>query len=1126
MKALYALCLSLAAFAFARPAQAELKYLSYEVQSGTVKELTAEEVEKLDVTDKRWHETISTTTEDGTQTKTTEMLFVQDTDISTEYYIGVFEVTQAQANLLKLGNATGTYGYAYGVAYSNTGFPFATTPTLNNKPGLSFPTPDQWLAYASGTNRSLATSPQSATNLRGGGSLSSFYSLTEWYDYSFKWRTGANIHGVIDIFGNAAEYTCDPGKGEDGSDIVAFYGWPTYHGSDYSWKKLEELTSPSETRLDAYNSVGNITDIWGARLVYTVPAARTYTLTVTLDGTEVSKQEGLNEGTSVTVTPPTPAEWHRLSGCTITPPQENLQPPTGEALERPYTFQMPAADLTFAYTSEPYGTITVEGGTAKVTHGEVAVEGTQVVVGDTVTLTARDPAAYERFTGWTVTKGEGEPTPIEPTTDEETQESVYSYTIPALQGGETFAFTAHFEKIPYATITVKNGHAEVNGETVTEVVNEQEVTLVANAPGEHQCFTDWVVPEGIEVTDNRFKVSGLTGQGETLAFEAKIQTYPFVRVFGGTVGGTEDGRDDGEGYYYPGTTLNLNPSGLDGYTHTGWSVTVNGTETESSLQGDSYTIPANTYDVSIAITALYKAPTEPGQVEPGTGATIRLGYADTEGTKAYDLFGSEVAADVKLDDGYGNVYAFPGYTPAGAIATFDLTDNTISYGEPAADAGEQPSLVGYEGTYAEFWRKYMEWWQKAYGTESTSYSNDALTLRRVTRATDDPYDDFYLGVYETSIANVAYLQKLCLPDAKNLAFLDGKTGDAKPYCFNLNVSGFTPTEREELFDAGFDVSKLPALVGKAFGVTVTVPSKSDLIAVAGTPPTDNPNAGRGASKDTEIKTGMVVHLNNNTVKTVHGMDPDPYGFYGIWGSRWEYIGGTVAVGGAWNTGWEQCHVDKVADGLNWSRPSGLTYDVAFRPKVAVEKPVTVTVQYRVGEATTEIGTVEVAPGKPLFADFEKATPVRAGYTFLRWELDGKALTANPTLAADQTTATLTAVWEESSVFVEFEYVNCMGPSVGYPGQTICVYPPEGRQFVPHSHAIDMSAEDEDAIVEDFIWPGWPDLGMDGEDYEDGSERFVLKTSFTVTEPVTITGTLEPIEEPEPEVKPGYRFRLR
>ena len=1129
MKALYALCLSLAAFAFARPAQAELKYLSYEVQSGTVKELTAEEVEKLDVTDKRWHGTISTTTEDGTQTQTTEMLFVQDTDISKDYYIGVFEVTQAQAHHLGLRQAVSNLGSAYGVEYSNTGFPFASTPTLNNKPGLAFPKSAQWLAYASASEGKLATSDKKATNLHGGAASYSSSELVAWYNDNKKWQAGANIHGVIDIFGNAAEYTCD--LGEDGSPVVAFYGWPAESTNKYSWKKLQGLTSPAATRLDAYTIGGSITDIWGARLVYTVPAARTYTLTVTLDGTEVSKQEGINEGVEVTVTPPTPAEWHRLSGCTITPPQEDLQPPTGEALERPYTFQMPAADLTFAYTSEPYGTITVEGGTATVTHGEETVaagKNTQVVEGDTVTLTARDPAAYERFTGWTVTKGEGEPTPIEPTTDEETQESVYSYTIPALQGGETFAFTAHFEKIPYATITVKNGHAEVNGETVTEVVNGQEVTLVANAPGEHQRFTDWVVPEGIEETNNRFTVSGLTGQGETLTFEAKIQTYPFVRVFGGTVGGTEGGRDDGEGYYYyPGTTLNLNPSGLDGYTHTGWSVTVNGTETESSLQGDSYTIPANTYDVSIAITALYEAPTEPGQVEPGTGATIRLGYADTDGAKAYDLFGSEVAADVKLDDGYGNVYAFPGYVPTGTIATFDLTDGTISYGEPTT-VGEAPSLVGYEGTYAEFWREYMDWWQKAYGTESTSYSNDALTLRRVTRATDDPYDDFYLGVYETSIANVAYLQKLCLPDAKDLAFLDGKIGDAKPYCFNLNVTGFNKENRDALFDAGFDVSKLPALVGKAFGVTVTVPSKSDLVAVAGTPPTDNPNAGRGASKDTEIKTGMVVHLNNNTVKTVHGMDPDPYGFYGIWGSRWEYIGGTVAVGGAWNTGWEQCHVDKVADGLNWSRPSGLTLDVAFRPKVAVEKPVTVTVQYCVGEATTKIGTVEVAPGHPLFADFEKATPVRAGYTFLRWELDGTALTENPTLVAGTTTATLTAVWEESSVSVDFEYVDCMGPSVGYPGQTICVYPPEGRQFVPHSHAIDMSAEDEDAIVEDFIWPGWPDLGMDGEDYEDGSERFVLKTSFTVTEPVTITGNLVPIEEPEPEPepKPGYRFRLR
>ena len=382
--------------------------MSYEVQSGTVKELTAEEVEKLDVTDKRWHETI--TAEDGTQTKTTEMLFVQDTDISTEYYIGVFEVTQAQAHHLGLGQAVSNLGSAYGVEYSTNNFPFASTPTLNNKPGLAFPKSDQWLAYASTSEGKLATSDKDATNLRGGATITSSSELVAWYNDK-KWQAGANIHGVIDIFGNAAEYTCD--LGEDGSPVVAFYGWPAESNNTYSWKNLQGLTSPAATRLDACTIGGSITDIWGARLVYTVPAARTYTLTVTLDGTEVSKQEGLNEGTSVTVTPPAPAEWHRLSGCTIAPPQENLQPPTGEALERPYTFQMPAADLAFAYTSEPYGTITVEGGTATVTHGEETVtagKNTQVVEGDTVTLKADEPGQYQFFSRWDgVQPGENDP---------------------------------------------------------------------------------------------------------------------------------------------------------------------------------------------------------------------------------------------------------------------------------------------------------------------------------------------------------------------------------------------------------------------------------------------------------------------------------------------------------------------------------------------------------------------------------------------------------------------------------------------------------------------------------------------------------------------------------------------
>ena len=1114
MKALYALCLSLAAFAFARPAQAELEYLVYDLSTGHTETVT-----NPDVTAEVYH-------------TGSKMLFVRDPNVADKtYYIGVFEVTRAQAATLKwTGLSENNHdGWAYGTNTEGTFISAARSLPKN----LAFPTHAQWKAYTDDP-ATLSDDAKKDINIKGGASSLS-RSVERWYNEylcASPSQLLPNSHGVYDIYGNVAEYATG-GKGEG-----PFYGGAAASAdsfanlSDTSFDKLRLSGKPASR----YNE--NNANVCGARLVYMPPKEQFYSVTVTLDDADVTKAtvtvpEGmtpaeLKVGTSVTVSAPTPAEWHRLSGRTVTPDTLTFT----EAVDAPITFNMPGSDVVIAYTSEPYGTITVEGGMAMVTHDEETISaenGTEVVQGDIVTLLAVESAAYERFTGWTVTKDGGEPTPIEPTTDDETQESAYTYTIPELQGGETFAFTAHFEIIPYATLTVKNGYAQVNGTTVTEVVNEDEVTLIHNALGAHQVFNGWVAPEGITVEDNRFTVSDLTGLGERLTFEAKIQTYPFVRVFGGKVSSTEGGHNDGEGYYHPGTKLNLTASGLDGYTHTGWSVTVNGTETESSLQGNSYTIPANTYDVTIAITALYKAPTEPGEVDPGTGATIRLGYADTEGTKAYDLFGSEVAADVKLDDGYGNVYAFPGYVPAGAIATFDLTDNSISYGEPAADAEEPPSRVGYEGIYAEFWREYMAWWQKAYGTESTSYSNAALTLRRVTRATDDPYDDFYLGVYETSMANVAYLQKLCVPNEKErLTFLDGRTGDAKPYCFTKDFLGIEMTERDALI-MRYPVPKVLSMIGEAFEVTVAAPNKSDLVAVAGTPPADNPGAGQGANKDTKIVKGMVVCSTNNTVTTVYGMDPDPYGFYGIWGSQWEYVAEGVAVGGARDRGFGACYVDN-DEGftIDWNRPYGITFDTTFRPKVAVEKPVTVTVQYRVGEATTKIGTVEVTPGKPLFADFEKATPVRAGYTFLRWELDGKALTKNPTLAADQTTATLTAVWEESSVFVEFEYVDCMGPSVGYPGQTICVYPPEGRQFVPHSHAIDMSAEDEDAIVEDFIWPDYPDSGKDHLDFEDGSERFVLKTSFTVTEPVTITGTLEPIEEPEPEpeVKPGYRFRLR
>lgn len=1017
MKALYALCLSLAAFAFARPAQAELKYLSYEVQSGTVKELTAEEVEKLDVTDKRWHETISTTTEDGTQTKTTEMLFVQDTDISTEYYIGVFEVTQAQASQLRLGGTTGTYGYAYGVAYSNTGFPFATTPTLNNKPGLSFPTPDQWLAYASGTNRSLATSPQSATNLRGGGSLSSFYSLTEWYNNPFKWRTGANIHGVIDIFGNAAEYTCDPGKGEDGSDIVAFYGWPTYHGSDYSWKKLEELTSPSETRLDAYNIVGDITNIWGARLVYTVPAARTYTLTVTLDGTEVSKQEGLNEGTSVTVTPPEVAEWHRLSGCTITPPQENLQPPTGEALGRPYPFQMPAADLTFAYTSEPYGTITVEGGTAKVTHGEETVtagKNTQVVEGDTVTLKADEPGQYQFFSRWDgVQPGENDPI------------------------------------------------------TVGEELMGKETTI-----------------------------------------EAVYQYYPRVLVVGGTATVAEADAENsfGNGYYAMGTVLTLEAETLSGYKFSGWTVDKADMADALDTERGTYTIGANDAGTTVTLTATYEYD-ESGESGTVTPADIHLGSTLAEGVyTAHPLFGwTPRTMETTVTDETSNRYHVYPYVAAGLYANLDLTtgkvvySDSLSQGETSGGSSmpsppQQWQYDDFDAYLAAFeaWEK--EWNDWAENRDSETFNAKRLPLRRVIPT--DGATEFYLGVYETAMGHVENLNAFRAgnePKSSDAAAYCGKHGGDE-VCENW-PSAFN-TLRNNLNDTFFG------------GATrVRYPTQNDLLRVAQTSITDeNPDAGKGYPSDKNLTSAMVIG-GGSTAKpdNVNAMTPC-YGFYGLWGNGWETDKDGNGFAGS-------AYYSHTAQRAFWtSTVEPLTYPgvqsfATFRPAIDVEEAVVIYV----GEKNSA-KAVQVAPGQDLFAD-PSVLPTKTLSRCTGWTLGDTKIKAgeNHTVTTEDDGKVLVPTWEETPVSIPVKCENCLGPETAYPGQTVTVYPLEGMAFAAESP---LTSSNSDVEV--------------GTPAADGTLTVTFPDTLPLDSKITLTGKLVPIEEPEPEpeVKPGYRFRLR
>ena len=1008
MKALYALCLSLAAFAFARPAQAELKYLSYEVQSGTVKELTAEEVEELDVTDKRWHETISTTTEDGTQT--TEMLFVQDTDISKDYYIGVFEVTQAQAYHLGLRPAVGNLGSAYGVEYSNTGFPFAFTPTLNNKPGLAFPKSAQWLAYASTSEGKLATSDKDATNLRGGATITSSSALGAWYNDK-KWQAGANIHGVIDIFGNAAEYTCD--LGEDGSPVVAFYGWPAESNNTYTWKNLQALTSPAETRLDARTIGGSITDIWGARLVYTTPAARTYTLTVTLDGVEVpnSKQEGLKEGDMVMVNPPEMAEWHRLSGRTVTPDTLTFT----EAPDGTLTFNMPTSDVTIAYTSEPYGTITVKNARMRVNEGAWGTTA-QVVVGDTVTLDEDEAGSYQFFVQWNGADGD----------------------------------------------TLSVDKALMGKETVIEAV---------------------------------------------------YQYYPRVLVVGGTatVAEADAEKSFGNGYYAMGTVLTLEAQELPGYKFTAWTVDKADMADALDTERGTYTIGANDAGTTVTLTASYEYD-ESGESGTVTPADIHLGSTLAEGVyTAHPLFGwTPRTMETTVTDATNNRYhAFP-YVAAGLYANLDFTTGQVAYSDSLSQGGSSggssmpspPQLWQFDGDIEayeeafEAWVKEWNEWEQNRG--SGDFDATRLPLRRVIPT--DGSAEFYLGVYETAMGHVENLQ----------ALREGKepsSSKAAPYC------GWNGGDAVlENWPSAFNTLR-QNLNATFFGgaARVRYPTQNDLRRVAQTSITDeNLDAGEGYPVDKNLTKEMVVAggSGGDNSKAVNAMTPC-YGFYGLWGNGFETAqDGNGFAGSAHNKyDAQRAFLTSTVEPLRDS-PGVMRY-ATFRPAIDVEEAVVIYV----GKESSATA-VQVAPGQDLFAD-PSVLPTKALSRCTGWTLGDTKIKAgeNHTVTTEDDGKILVPTWEKTPASVTVKCVDCLGPETAYPGQTVTVYPTEGMAFAAESPLAVAPAKSGVTV---------------GTPAADGTLTVTFPNTLPLGTTITLTGKVVPIEEPEPEpeVKPGYRFRLR
>ena len=1085
MKRLSILCLASALLALAPSVRAEPRYLVYDLETQKATPAT--------VSDPR----------DATYRNGTQILFVQDPDISTDYYIGAFEVTQAQATAMNWSGASGKSGAAFGAA--------SFSPDPEKLPeGLHFPSVKEWVAYA-------GTPVKEKTNVSGGANLFFSYSLADWYDQA----VAPNEHGVFDMYGNAAEYVVE----ENGS---AFYGGYT-GSSGFSWgSAINEDTAPEATRREAREISGAVL---GARLVYKVPPPETYTLTVTLDGETVSETDGHLEGDEVTVTPPTPS-GRALTGREVTPAGLD----GGAALEAAFTFEMPAGDVTVAYDSAPYATVTVVGGTATV-EGGASGASLRVFADDKVTLTAREPGEYETFEGW---EGEGLEGNV--------------FTVPEdIRGGEEYVFTARFAAIPRATIVVEGGTA-----SVSEAVSGATVTLTPRAAGKYEKFAGWDAPEGITVKDNAFTVPTLTedvtytftarfeaiphativvvggdasayeavagktvtltpraapayqaftgweGVAEglegnvftvpdltgnvTYTFTAAYRYYPRVLVSGGSAV-VSNGKSFGNGYYEPGASLTLKPDEVEGRTFKGWE------GAEGGLTGKAYTV--GDYGTTVILTATY----EEAETEMPDPVTIRLGSGAS-------LFGNRVDK-ASFTDASGNIYAGFFYSAADLYASLPLTgsDRTIAYSNtlPTGSAGSteapkrpdapelpatEEELKDYQEALEQYEKKLAAW---ASGpAQSGGADLSELTLRRVTPSNGKA---FYLGVYETTIGHVVNLEKLAgrTPNDKWSA-----TSHATFCVYNLKQAGDNP-QKEPDFAAYLSIIK------EKFGVTARFPQIADVKAVGDAyRGAENPGAGYGPGgnpADSKISDGAVVF--SGTPKAADGMEVDPYGFYGLWGNCYEASSNDAGFAGSVAAGWKHFCITKVT--VLFDRLDTLQY-ASFRPLIEVEEPVAIVV----GAAGGPV--VHVAAGEALFPDGSATpAPTQAGKKFTGWTLDGEAIGTNYVVEAEDEGKVLAATWKDvpSVRDVTVTCVNCQGPGNAVVGGTITVYPPEGYAFV-EGEPVTLSG------ATDVVGSG-PTLGADG------TVTLTLKTG-ALDEPATLTVTGHTAPLPTPS--PGYRLRLR
>ena len=210
---------------------------------------------------------------------------------------------------------------------------------------------------------------------------------------------------------------------------------------------------------------------------------------VTVENGTADKTEAY-AGETIIITANDPAE-HKLFDCWT----GDVEFENENVMETTFVMPAEAVTVTATYADEPKYAVTVENGTA---------DKTEAYAGETITITANDPAEHFQFDSWT-----GD---VEFTNADAVQTT---FAMPA----NAITVTAAYLEDPKYAVTVVGGKADKK-----TAYEGEEITITANRPASGQAFDAW--SGDVDLADATATPTTFTMPGRAVSVTATFKTLP------------------------------------------------------------------------------------------------------------------------------------------------------------------------------------------------------------------------------------------------------------------------------------------------------------------------------------------------------------------------------------------------------------------------------------------------------------------------------------------------------------------------------------------------------------------------------------------------------------------------